>query len=764
MGDEALERALVTAARHILAARGGEAGLGAHSLPPSASPPPAEEQSHRLSWTALKRAKWLIVGLALFLSAVIVPPIWLLVVPKYAAQASIRVAPVVEKLIYETPEASAPSRFFPQYVATLIADLKNAAVLQRVLDRPEVQKTTWYGEQARTVKTLLGGEAPSRTSRLRDSLEVENIRNTELITVQVLTTTAADAHVIANAIVEEYLHFDAEMSAQSEGLKFQTLRDEKKKLEARIGTLLDQVGEISKKLGTDDPDIVRSQLATQLGELDMKRKALKLDYQMTIWALEKQRSERGDAQNKAAAANGGAPVANADAPKFRYAQDPTWVQLNTALETAKHELFLAKDKYGPAHPKMKELASSVDHNNRLLEQREAQLGPAWEGDKEKAPMTGDGKVAILFADERTLERLGEKNKRELELLDEQIAALQDEQAGKGELAKQVRGLADQERRERDEYERVLARLRALEMEQKAPGRISVASWAIEPTEPARDKRGLYTLAALAGSLLAAVVVAHVKTSFDPRVSESADVRSNFRVPFLGQLPAIPGERDIVLSNNPLVAECMRIIRTALLDRLNGSGRHVVLITSATSAAGKTTVAIQLSRSLAQLGRRTLLVEADLRRPTMLKRLGITAPRGLAALLAGQAEPDDVILATDDPKLDLLPAGNRPMDFNPELLADGHFTACLARWRKSYEFVVIDSPPMLPVADARILAHHVDGAIMVSRASHCKRADVVQACTDLAAAGSPLLGTVLVGSRSGPGYSYSYSYTADEQSS
>jgi capsular exopolysaccharide synthesis family protein len=745
-----LQRALMPAAPGGLAAHVPQEGyLGAYG-----PGEPAEESTHRLSWSSLRRAKWLIAGVFLFLSAVLIPPIWLLVVPRYSAQASIRVAPVVDKLVYDTPEASAPSRFFPQYVATLIANLTNPALLQRVLEREEVQRTAWYGEEPRTLQTMLGGEPPSRASRLKSALEIENIRNTELVTVQVLTSTAADAHVIANAMVDEYLKFDAEMAAQAEALKFDRLREEKRKLEGRIETLLDQIGELSKQLGTDDPDIVRSQLATQIGDLEMKRKALVLDHQMTLWALEKQREERLAVQAESQ------PVPSTT-PAFRYAQDAHWVQLNDALEAARHALEQASQQYGPAHPRIAELKSNVDHTRRLLEQREAQLGPAWEGEASKAPVAADGKVAILFADERTLQRLADKNARELELLDEQIEALRKDQVDKGELAKNVRNLADQERRERDEYERVLARLRALEMEQKAPGRVSVASWAIEPTEPAKDKRFLYTLAALVASLMIAVLVGHVKTSFDPRVAEVTDVRQAMRVPFLGQLPALTSDRDLVLANNPLAAECMRIIRTALLERLSGGDHSVVLVTSATSAAGKTTVAIQLARSLAQLGRKTLLVEADLRRPTLFKRLGRVSGPGLAAVLAGETDLGEAIVPSGAPHLDLLPAGIRPDDFNPELLADGHFTACLGRWRKDYDFVVIDSPPMLPVADARILAGHVDGAIMVSRAAHCKRADVVQACADLAAAGSPLLGTVLVGSRSGPGYSYSYAYTHEE---
>ena len=127
------------------------------------------------------------------------------------------------------------------------------------------------------------------------------------------------------------------------------------------------------------------------------------------------------------------------------------------------------------------------------------------------------------------------------------------------------------------------------------------------------------------------------------------------------------------------------------------------------------------------------------------------------MLAGTARHGQVIVSSDIPRLDVLPAGERSVDFDPELLANGVFRTCLARWKKAYDFVVVDSPPVLPVADARIIAGQVDGTIMVSRVSHCRRMDVIQACADVTSAGGPLLGTVLVGVPHGSRYGYSYDY-------
>ncbi|HRX85604.1 MAG TPA: CpsD/CapB family tyrosine-protein kinase, partial [Phycisphaerae bacterium] len=328
----------------------------------------------------------------------------------------------------------------------------------------------------------------------------------------------------------------------------------------------------------------------------------------------------------------------------------------------------------------------------------------------------------------------------------------------GDLAKQIAQITDQLKRKQDMERQFSDRIQALATEQKAPGRISVASPAVPVSSAHKDKRFMLSVMSMAGALFCGVVFAHLRGNVNPKVFIADDVQRTARVPFLGQLPHSPSAGTLLNDPNLLLQECMRMVRTALLERLDSGGERAVMITSASSSAGKTTVAIELAKSLAHLGKRTLLVEADLRRPTLAKRLGINNEEGLCALLSGEADQDAVITPSGVPHLDLIFAGRRPPVLNPELLANGVFTANLEHWKKQYDFVLLDCPPILPVADARILARQVDGAIMVSRSSHCRRSDVIQACADLSAAGGPLLGSVLVGVQPGSGYGYRYDYS------
>jgi capsular exopolysaccharide synthesis family protein len=184
----------------------------------------------------------------------------------------------------------------------------------------------------------------------------------------------------------------------------------------------------------------------------------------------------------------------------------------------------------------------------------------------------------------------------------------------------------------------------------------------------------------------------------------------------------------------------------------------VLVTSAGPGDGKTTVTALLARSLANCGRRVLLVDADLRNPSVAGLLNLDNQRGLMDVLVGpEPQHDRYILRTDVERLSVLPTGNVNGQADPELIANGRFSAAIDHWREHFDVVLLDSPPVLPVADARILACAADGAILVVRAHQNQREEVIEAVRHLDAAGGKLWGTVLIrtGSRY---YGYSSKYT------
>ena len=694
------------------------------------------------------RSKWWIAGVFLLVASIALPAIWLLTKPQYRATSVVRVSPVVSRLVFKT-EDNGIVPLYRSYRNTQVSIILGKTVLERVLDRDDVQKTRWY----RHPPTRLFGTPQSHLERLRKDFYVRTRRDTELVDVSLATALAGDATVLVDAVVEEYKIYSDETLKQHDIQRLETLARERDRLQKEIDGLVATKFRVASRLGTVDPEELRSQLSIQLNDLETKFETLSRARSISLWDFERLAALRQRQEEEEAGSVQDEAGASEDDASTRYMADFEWRKLNLGLESARYQLEVAHQRYGESHPRISQLVASLDHAGGLVTKREEQLDATHGQPGLDVEPGADGGVTPEML-EQQLARFD----HQLGLLKDGIARQRTKVLDAGEIAKDIAHYGEEIRYKSDMYEAVRTRLNALKMEGKAPARISIAAYAIKPSQPYKDRRILLTAIALLGAMVSGLGVAYLRGALDPRIREAVDVRGSTHVPFLGQLPTFSPQHDLMSDENMFVAESVRMVRTALLERLSGSGRRVVLITSSSSCAGKTSVAILLAKSMAQVGKRILLVEGDLRRPSIGPRLGLERSVGLGALLMGDASDDDAIASTKISGLDVLLAGDLPDSFNAELLANGVFSGCLTRWKETYDYILLDSPPVLAVADARILARHADGTIMVLRSAHCRRAEVIQTYSDLAAAGGELLGTVLVGvSASGVnGYYQAYS--------
>ena len=291
--------------------------------------------------------------------------------------------------------------------------------------------------------------------------------------------------------------------------------------------------------------------------------------------------------------------------------------------------------------------------------------------------------------------------------------------------------------------------------------LTVISPAVEPTSPASPsilRNGVIglALAALAG---AAVVV--VRDLFDNRVRRPEDIEQAFD---RAVIAAIPASRDAM--NLPLItvqhpqsaqAEAYRELRTNLqFMGLTGDNRSV-LFTSALPGEGKTSSAISLAHVVAQAGNRVLLIDADLRRPTIARYLGLEGGAGLTSVLSGRADLDDVTQPLETEGLEVLASG--PIPPNPsELLGSMSMQNLLTEAIATYDFVIIDTAPMLAVTDAVALSHYVGGTVVVAESERVRRPQLAQALEKLDVVEARLLGVVLNRVRGGSRSFYSYDYS------
>jgi capsular exopolysaccharide synthesis family protein len=251
---------------------------------------------------------------------------------------------------------------------------------------------------------------------------------------------------------------------------------------------------------------------------------------------------------------------------------------------------------------------------------------------------------------------------------------------------------------------------------------------------------------------------------DTRLRSPEQVMSDLTVPVLGTVPHIHGGKNVALSGRQVmldpmseVAEAYRSIRTALYFGMQNDRARTILVTSPMPGEGKTTLASNLAISMAQAGRRTLILDADFRKPMQHVVFGFSGDLGLSSVLSGQASIGEAIHHTSIDRLDVLPCG--PVPLNPSESLNSHgFQQLLDELSDEYDCVVLDSAPVVPVTDARILAAICDLTLLVLRAEQSTRKTSVLARNSLYSVGAEIAGIVLndVSSWRGAGYS-TYSY-------
>lgn len=287
-------------------------------------------------------------------------------------------------------------------------------------------------------------------------------------------------------------------------------------------------------------------------------------------------------------------------------------------------------------------------------------------------------------------------------------------------------------------------------------RVSLARPADVPLHPSSPRTLLNLMLGAVAGLAIGLAAALVRHHLDTRVKTSDDVRA---ITHMSPLGATLHERGagkhplVALNSRSVSAERFRTVRTALkFVAVDSELRHFA-ITSSVAGEGKTSVACNLAISWAQTGESVCLVEADLRRPSACRLLGIDGSLGLSDLLVGQCTIDDVLVRWNGDMVTVLPAGSLPPD-PAALLGSAAMTALVADLRERFDIVIYDAPPALLVTDAVVLGHQLDGVVLVIGAGSTRPHQVRLSMEQLATARVALLGSVLAherGRRRSEGY-------------
>ncbi len=369
----------------------------------------------------------------------------------------------------------------------------------------------------------------------------------------------------------------------------------------------------------------------------------------------------------------------------------TYIQsLRASVNTLQQDRSRASERYGEKHPDYQKAVTALANAERTLD-----------GEIRKAVQNAKNEFDAAVTQERELQR---------QLTEAKVAATE-----LGRKGVNYAVLSREAESNRTVYNQLLTREKELRVVANSrTNNVRVVDRAEIPTAPFAPNHRRDWVYAIALGLALGLGIAFGIDYLDDTVKTPDDITRRLRLKFLGLVPVVSGERHPLISG-PVphdFGEAYRAIRTSLAGQFTHDGPRVVAVASSQPLEGKTTTAVNIAMALAVGGARVLLIDADMRRPSVHKALRMTNDRGLSQLLAGQARMREVVQRTHDPNLLTITAGRTPA--NPsELLASDRMRALLTGLETGpFDWIIIDTPPVLAVTDAVILAPLVGAMVFV----------------------------------------------------
>lgn len=596
-------------------------------------------------------------------------------------------------------------------------------------------------------------------------LSAATIRKTNFIEVTYRSADSEAAAAMVGSIIDAYLNFveQTHRGSANELIELLTrkeaeLRVDLAEKQAKLQDLRQSIGHLTAK---SDGSVVEPviQRALRLNESFMQAQAERLDLEASLAALDEALA-RGDAVQQFVSL-----IEKSVGPQMLLSTmglSPQDLELVTSQERkileAEAELERLAPYLGPAHPRIVELHNGIRATQQFL---------AAYGDRAKGRLAGGDNGELG----RMLRAALQQSLAQAQSRERQIAATFDQV--REEASQHASGIVQLEMLEREvsrletQYSDMLNQIASLDVHQlQAPIQASVVQEPLPDERPVFPRLRAVLLCALGGGLGVGGLIAYVQDVLDDRFASPEDMKLQLRAPVLAivrLLKPLEGEGlqavHSFAHDQSADAEAFRTLRTALT--LAGERSEKILVSSSEPGDGKTTVAANLAVALARAGKRTLIIDADLRKPGLTALLGLKAAAGAAEILLAE-EPIDQAAArhricTDLAELHVIPAGIRRA--NPaELLSSDRFADLLAWAESNYDQVLVDCPPVLAVSDAQIVGRVVDGALLVVRPAKNHRRMVLRAVDSFRGTGGKLLGLVANGIQDERGqYSYGYGY-------
>ncbi len=641
------------------------------------------------------------------------------------------------------------------YLKTQYSILTSESVARQVIDQlhldtlPEFNSPKWWEFRARVfapAKQTFAADPVGRSrdpevyqrvlERFQDRLNVDPVSRSRLVTVCFDSNNAELSARIVNTLAEDYMdqNLEARWKATQKATDWmsQQLVGVKAKLEKSEEQLQDYAqrnGLVFLETDKGASENVANERLQQLQEELTKAQAERYEKE-AVYRL----------------------VQSGDYGSLPGIVDNKLIQdLSERLAELKRELADLSTRFNPEYPRVKEIQSQIDEIEAALKE-ERQRAANKITNEYLAALRREGLVKQALEDQQKLVNVIAEKAVQYNILKREVDTNKQLYEGLLQTLKQTG---------------VSASLKA--------SSIRIVDSAVPPVKPAKPRIPLNLAVATLLGLGLGISIAFLQERLDDTLKGADDVERLFGLPALALIPSVhclngdrPSVRKLLdrataiksrqngTASNPgaywhridergrpqaELVEAFRSLRASVLLSTADHPPGSLLITSTQPGEGKTTVATNLALSLAQLGQRVLLVDADLRFPSLQTLFSTRESLGLVSYLTGQQDWRAAVCPSGSPGLDLLPCG--PVPPNPaELLSSKSMGAFLGSAKSEYAFVILDSPPLLALADSRILASLVDGVLLVVKSGATPREQVAQSQSSIRSAGATLIGVAL----------------------
>lgn len=662
---------------------------------------PQETKLHFLDYWRIIRIRKTVI-LAVFLLVVITATVVTLMYPEsFGATTRITVEQDHPDI---TGIAGNPvgNSYDPYFLQTEFNVIQSHAVLSKVVEQLNL-KEVWG-------KKYNGGQPMNESdveTIIKHSLDLQPVRNTKLIEIRAYSDSPDEAVKLADQVAQSYKQYRLDEYEQIIKNGIKSLDQQLEEQDAKVTAAQTNVDELRRKLNISDMNAEGSgptplMTTKTLDELMSQEIQLKGDYDQQSALLASLKKLSHDDLKKAL------PTA---------VTDPQLNSLLSELDLAEQNLLHLKEDYSESHPKYIAAKASVADLNQKVDDRV------------------DG---ILVG----LQTRVDSAKAHLESIK---GSIEDAQQKDIELANTSAPYYQaKEKLEMEKHFREILKFKTggEQVDQELPKArmVTIIDPAVREEKPVRPNKPLNIILGVVFGLVVGVGLAFFIEYLDTSVKTIDDVERTLQAPVLGVIPQNIGLILEEGAESPH-AEAYRVLRTNILFSRKDDKLNTVVVVSAGAGEGKSTTVFNLATIFAQNGSRVLVVDSDLRRPTLHKMVNVTNSIGLTNYLLKQNTLDEVIQTTRIPTLHLMASGKLPSS-SLGILSSSQMKDLISELKQRYDFVFFDSPPIMGVSDASILASEVDMTLQVIQYRRYPQPMNIRAKQMIEKVGGNLVGIVL----------------------